>query len=145
MNEIQQPTPTTPTLSWVVLFVSDIERSVELYSAAFGLTVAFAHPGGDYAEFATGATALALCDRALAAESTGLSLDGPTSPRSNITLVVPDVSAAFEKATSAGARSVTEPVAKPWGQTTCYVADLDGNLIELATAVAGGDVGDGGD
>ena len=137
MTHAEQSAIAAPTLSWVVIYVSDVERSVELYSAAFGLTVAFAHPGGDYAEFATGATALALCDCTLAAQSTGLPIEGSASPRSNITLVVDDVPAAFEHATANGARPVTEPVTKPWGQTTCYVADLDDNLVELATTVAG--------
>jgi len=117
------------------MYVSDIQASLELYTAAFGLTVAFAHPGGDYAEFATGSTALALCERALAAGSTGLDLEGPRTPSSNVTLVVDDVPAAFARAVAAGATTIAEPVTKPWGQDSSYLADLDGNLIELASPI----------
>lgn len=130
--------PHPPQLAWTVLYVSDIPASLELYTQAFGLTVAFAHPGGDYAEFATGATALALCQRTLAAASTGLALETSATPNSNITLVVDDVRAAFAHAISCGATSIAEPVTKPWGQDSSYVADLDGNLIELATRVQAG-------
>ena len=125
----------TPQLAWTVIYVSDVSASLPLYSEAFDLTVAFHHPGGDYAEFATGTTALALCERALAADSTGLALDGPASPRSNITLVVDDVLAAFAHAIASGATPVADPVTKPWGQQSSFVADLDGNLIELASRV----------
>ena len=124
-----------PQLAWTVLYVSDLGASLELYIEAFGLTVAFEHPGGDYAEFATGSTALALCEIATAADSTGLALSGPASPRSNITLVVDDVGAAFGHAIASRATSIAEPVTKPWGQDSSYVADLDGNLIELASRV----------
>ena len=125
-----------PRLGWTAVYVDDIAASLDLYTRAFGLTVAFEHPGGDYAEFATGSTALALIERSLAAASTGLPLEPGTHPSSNITFVVDDAQAAFDRATSSGARTINPPVTKPWGQTVSYVADLDGNLIELATAVA---------
>ena len=37
----------------------------------------------------------------------------------------------YAHAISLGAASVMEPVTEPWGQRTCYVADPDGNLIEI--------------
>lgn len=127
---------TSPVLAWTITYVDDVTAAVDLYVNAFGLTVAFRHPDGDYAEFATGTTALALCARSTAADSSGLALDRPTSPTGNITLVVPNVPAAFDRAVAAGATPIAAPVTKPWGQTTSYVADADGNLIELATSVA---------
>lgn len=32
-----------------------------------------------------------------------------------------------------GAVSVLPPTTEPWGQRTCYVADPDGNLIEIGS------------
>lgn len=32
-----------------------------------------------------------------------------------------------------GARSILEPTTEPWGQRTCYIADPEGNLIEIAS------------
>lgn len=42
-----------------------------------------------------------------------------------------DVDKEYAHAISLGAASVMAPVTEPWGQRTCYVADPDGNLIEI--------------
>ena len=44
-----------------------------------------------------------------------------------------EVDAEYEKAISKGAISVLEPVTEPWGQRTCYIADPEGNLIEIGS------------
>lgn len=44
-----------------------------------------------------------------------------------------EVDAEYEKAISKGAFSVLEPVTEPWGQRTCYIADPEGNLIEIGS------------
>lgn len=45
------------------------------------------------------------------------------------------VDKAFREVTEAGAKPVMEPTTKPWGQRTCYVADPEGNLIEIGSFV----------
>ena len=42
-----------------------------------------------------------------------------------------EVDRIFEAVTSKGARAVMKPETMPWGQRTCYVADPEGNLIEI--------------
>ena len=37
------------------------------------------------------------------------------------------------KTLAKGARAVLEPTTEPWGQRTCYIADPEGNLIEIAS------------
>ena len=44
-----------------------------------------------------------------------------------------EVDIEYEKAISKGAVSVLEPVTEPWGQRTCYIADPEGNLIEIGS------------
>ena len=44
-----------------------------------------------------------------------------------------EVDAAFKKAVDNGAVPVMEPKLEPWGQRTCYIADLEGNLIEIGS------------
>ena len=39
----------------------------------------------------------------------------------------------FAKAVEKGAEAVLEPTTEPWGQRTCYIADPEGNLIEIAS------------
>lgn len=44
-----------------------------------------------------------------------------------------EVDSAFEKAVKNGATPVLEPELEPWGQRTCYIADPEGNLIEIGS------------
>lgn len=44
-----------------------------------------------------------------------------------------DVDKEYNRAVSMGANSVFEPTTEPWGQRTCYVADPEGNLIEISS------------
>ncbi len=44
-----------------------------------------------------------------------------------------EVDKAYEDAIAKGAASVLEPETEPWGQRTCYIADPEGNLIEIGS------------
>jgi len=44
-----------------------------------------------------------------------------------------DVDKEYQNALHCGAKSVMPPTTEPWGQRTCYVADPDGNLIEIGS------------
>lgn len=44
-----------------------------------------------------------------------------------------EVDEAYKKAMENGAASVLPPVLEPWGQRTCYIADPEGNLIEIGS------------
>lgn len=44
-----------------------------------------------------------------------------------------DVDREYDRAVSMGAKSIMEPTTEPWGQRTCYVADPEGNLIEISS------------
>jgi len=44
-----------------------------------------------------------------------------------------EVDSEFKNAVSQGATPVLEPVTEPWGQRTCYIADPEGNLIEIGS------------
>jgi lactoylglutathione lyase len=53
-----------------------------------------------------------------------------------IALSVDDFAAvdeAFARVVAAGAAIVLEPTTEPWGQRTCYVADPEGNLVEIGS------------
>lgn len=43
------------------------------------------------------------------------------------------VDQAFRDAVAKGASPVLEPTTEPWGQRTCYIADPEGNLIEIGS------------
>lgn len=44
-----------------------------------------------------------------------------------------EVDLEYEKAVEKGAIPVLEPTTEPWGQRTCYIADPEGNLIEIGS------------
>ena len=44
-----------------------------------------------------------------------------------------EVDEAFRKAVDQGATPILEPTTEPWGQRTCYIADPEGNLIEIGS------------
>lgn len=44
-----------------------------------------------------------------------------------------EVDEEYAKAISKGAISVLVPTTEPWGQRTCYIADPEGNLIEIGS------------
>ena len=43
------------------------------------------------------------------------------------------VDMAYAAVTGAGAKRIMEPTTEPWGQRTCYIADPEGNLIEIGS------------
>lgn len=44
-----------------------------------------------------------------------------------------EVDEAYNKVIALGATSVLEPTTEPWGQRTCFIADPEGNLIEIGS------------
>ena len=44
-----------------------------------------------------------------------------------------EVDEAFRRAVEQGAQPVLAPTTEPWGQRTCYIADPEGNLIEIGS------------
>jgi len=60
----------------------------------------------------------------------------PGAPVFELAFETGDVPAALARALSAGARLVQEAREEPWGQTTSYVSDPDGYLVEICSPVA---------
>lgn len=48
-----------------------------------------------------------------------------------------EVDKAFETVVKSGAQAVMPPVTEAWGQRTCYIADPEGNLIEIGSFTEG--------
>ena len=45
------------------------------------------------------------------------------------------VDRAYEDIVTAGAEGIMEPTTEPWGQRACYIADPEGNLVEIGSFV----------
>lgn len=128
-----------PSLGYVILYVNDVAASLNFHETAFGLSRRYFHDeaGKAYGELETGATRLAFASIALASEHLKqpvvAATPGGVPLGMEIALTTPDVPALFERAVKAGATAVSEPTAKPWGQTVAYVRDNAGFLVELCT------------
>lgn len=44
-----------------------------------------------------------------------------------------EVDKAFEAVTRSGGQVIMPPTTEPWGQRTCYIADPEGNLVEIGS------------
>lgn len=121
-----------------ILYVPDVAKSLAFYEAAFGFKTRFLHESGGFGELDTGATTLAFCSLELLhtlGKTPGR--PDPQRPSCEIAFTTSDVAHALAQALGAGARLLQPAEDMAWGQTTAYVADPDGFVIELCTPMAG--------
>jgi lactoylglutathione lyase len=127
------------TLGWVIVYVPEVERAVEFYERAFGLTRAFVDPTGNFGQLDTGSTALAFAAEALAESHLpdGVRRPGPGEPPANVelALIFEDVYAAFAHAVAEGCTVLAEPAPQPQNQVVGWVRDPFGTLIEIASPI----------
>lgn len=122
---------------YTIVYVPDVASSLDFFEQAFGFARRFLHESGTYGELQSGETTLSFAAHELGEMNfSGGHIAAHTSPRPlgmEIGLVTDDVIAAHARALAAGARELTAPTTKPWGQTVSYVRSPDGTLIELCT------------
>lgn len=121
---------------YTILYVDDVPATVDFFERAFGLPRGFVHDSGDYAELVTGETKLAFSSTALMRQlGKSPAAPSPKAPSFEIALETDDVAAALARALAAGAQLVQDLRHEPWGQTTAYVSDPNGYLIEICSVV----------
>lgn len=123
-------------LGYTLLYVDDVEKTMNFYTKAFGLEVGFLHESKQYGEMKTGGTKLGFVHHDTASshgfEYEKLSLNSK-APGIEIGLVAQNVESAFDNAVKGGAVAVSKPIKKPWGQVVSYVKDCNGLLIEICS------------
>lgn len=125
-------------LGYIIIYVTDVPKTVAFYEKAFGLKTRFMLETNQYAEMETGGTALAFVNEEFVKDSHSFrpTRKNELSPGVEIGLVVDDVEKAFQTAIAAGATVVSKPEKKPWGQTVSYVSDNNGFLVEICSPMA---------
>lgn len=122
---------------YTILYVKDVEKSIEFYEKAFGFSRKFIAPGNDYGELITGETTLSFASESLANQNLkdGFIESNPKNKPFGIEIgfVTDQFEELVQKAVSFGAVLVTTPKQKPWGQTVAYVRDLNGFLVEICS------------
>ncbi len=126
------------TYSYTILYVDNVEETIDFYIKAFSFTQKLITPEKDYAELETGGTTLAFASYSVA-EYNGIAINKSDKsnlpPAFEITFVTDDIDTSFKQAVDAGAIVVKEPTSKPWGQIVGYVRDINGFLVELCASV----------
>jgi len=123
-------------LKYTILYVKDVPKTLEFYEKAFNLKRAMFHESGDYGELDTGNTKLAFSSVQLMTEL-GKKPGTPDSkaPVFEIAFETENVQEALNNALKEGAILVQNVRDEPWGQTTSYVSDENGFLIEICSPV----------
>ena len=123
---------------YTILYVENVAETLDFFCIAFGLEQRMLHESGDYGELDTGTTTLSFSSRKLMTENgKNPGQADAKHPVFEIAFETDDVAAAFENALAAGAQSIQQPAEMPWGQTTSYVSDPNGFLIEICSPVGG--------
>ena len=126
-------------LGYTIVYVPNVEASLQFFTSAFGFAVKFLHESGTYGELNTGETTLAFAAHELGEGNfPGGHVAASESAKPlgmEIGLVTDNVEAAHARAISAGAMELAKPITKPWGQVVSYVRSPDGTLIELCTPI----------
>ena len=119
------------------LFTRDNQKTVDFYTKAFGFTTDWdgVQPN---VEMTLGQMRIILFPRDAFEQMVSRQFKYPEGLNGTMELTfdVPtfaDVDREYHNALDHGAISVLPPTTEPWGQRTCYVADPDGNLIEIGS------------
>lgn len=121
----------------ISLFVYNIEKMVNFYEEVLRMDSNW--DGGSFAEFLMENNFhFMLYERKAFEELISQVPDYPTKINGTMEFALDvskytDVDNEFERVIKFGARPILEPTNEPWGQRTCYVADPEGNLIEIAS------------
>ncbi len=121
----------------VGLFVENVEMMVQFYRDILGFETDW--DGGSFASFKVKDGGLFMFDRKKFAED----MHQPyVSPRGfNITMEIgigvptkADVDTEYARLVALGVHSIAEPKTEPWGQRNFWIADPEGNYIEVGSA-----------
>ena len=121
-------------LKYTILYVENVAEALSFYEQAFGLQRKFLHESGDYGELDTGMTSLSFSSLKLMADlGKSPSRADHGAPTFEIAFETDNVEEALARAIDAGAKLVQDVREEPWGQTTSYVTDTNGFLIEICS------------
>jgi uncharacterized glyoxalase superfamily protein PhnB len=120
------------TFYGTVLYVDDVQATVDFYRRAFGLELRFFDEALGFAELETGRATLAIAAHSLGEMLMLGSYSRPLNGRLDgveVAFLTSDVPASFARAIQEGATSITPPRRMPWGLEVAYVRAPEGTVI----------------
>jgi len=125
--------------AYTILYVQDVESTLNFYIKAFGCTLRFLDETKAYGELETGGTTLAFAEESLAKINVGAFEKNNLSKNPagfEIAFTTDNVQHAYEHALDSGAQALQSPTQKPWGQLVAYVLDINGIIIEICSPLS---------
>jgi predicted enzyme related to lactoylglutathione lyase len=111
-------------ISYVNVFVSDLDKAIEFYRDKLGLQLQFSSPEHGYASFAAGSVRLGVAlPGAYQAELVGR--------HTGVGFEVADIEAEHTRLSGLGVDFTIPPTRQPWGGFMAMISDLDGNVFYL--------------
>jgi lactoylglutathione lyase len=122
---------------YTILYVDDVEATLQFYERAFGIKRRMLDDEKNYGELESGATRLAFAANSFVRKLIPVNFaqagSGSAVPPIELGMVTGDVEASFRQVVASGAAEVKPPETKPWGQIVGYVRDLNGFLVEICS------------
>jgi uncharacterized glyoxalase superfamily protein PhnB len=124
---------------YVILYVEDLEKSMNFYRDTFNTEIKFITPEKDYGELITGDTTLSFASLTLAHSNIKegfLQSKADKKPFGiELGFTTENVESLVKKAIQNGAVLYENIVEKPWGQKVAYIKDLDNYLVEICSEI----------
>lgn len=119
------------------LFSANLPAMVAFYRDVLGLHTEQDGSEG-HAEFQHEGIRFALYDRAFVTDHLGHPVAFPSGVNGTFELAIDlprfeDVDVEYARLVAAGAKPISAPRQEPWGMRSSYVADPDGNLLEIGS------------
>ena len=120
----------------VGLFVNDVKTMVDFYRDVVGFEIDW--DGGPFAEFKNDGVRFMLFPRRDFEQIVDKSFEYPKGLNGTMELAIDlprfeDVDIEYKRLVEAGAAPVYAPKTEPWGMRSSYVADPEGNLLEIGS------------
>ncbi len=122
-----------PERSLLLLICTDPQRLIQFYTAGFGFTLS--QQLLNYAELTLGSFILALVDTPFMTKFLGVQFAATRPQKFVISLHSEALDYDVDHLLTLGATIIMPPTDQPWHQRVCYLADPEGNVIELAQRI----------
>lgn len=123
-------------LKYTILYVANVPETLNFYKQSFGFQVKMLHDSNDYGELDTGETTLAFSSLELMSDlGKNPNKADPAAPVFEIAFETQEVKKWLDQAIKSGAVLVQDIREETWGQTTSYISDPNGFLIEICSPV----------
>ncbi|MEQ8241691.1 MAG: VOC family protein [Cyclobacteriaceae bacterium] len=124
---------------YTILYVENVNETIEFYEKAFGFTRKFIAPENDYGELISGETTIAFASNELGNANFKNGFEKITHSKKpfgvELAFTTENIEKDFQNAINSGATLFEPLTEKPWEQTVGYVRDNNGFLIEICTPI----------